>query len=97
MRNVDEELFKLMGDDIDLKKTFILNEAILMCYKDGIKTEVMAHALGLTSKEILEIIKDQKKWHNYKKLINLFDSVLEDRKKERKKKSRKTKAQQPPQ
>ena len=85
MRNVDEELFKLMGDDIDLKKTFILNEAILMCYKDGIKTEVMAHALGLTSKEILEIIEEQKQWNNNLKLLDAFHFVMEERREKKKK------------
>ena len=85
MKNGKDVLLKAVDKDITLKKIFALNEAILRCYKEGLKIDVMAQALDLTSKEILEIIEEQKQWNNNLKLLDAFHFVMEERREKKKK------------
>ena len=69
MKNGKDVLLKAVDKDIELKMALAFKEGILMAYKDGHKIDVMARVLGLTPKEIKEIIGEQQQWNN---TLNLF-------------------------
>ena len=85
MKNGKDMLLKAVDKDVKLQNALAFREGILMAYKDGHKIDVMAKVLGLTPKEIKEIIGEQQQWHNTLSLLDNFHSVLEERREKRKK------------
>jgi hypothetical protein len=83
MKITETEILELLGNDDELKMQYAIREAIFLSHKDGHGIDLIAHALKLTKKEVQEMISEHTQMKNHLKLANFFDSILEERNKQR--------------
>ena len=83
MKITEKEILELLGNDDELKMQYAIREAIFLSHKDGHGIDLIAHALKLTRKEVQEMINEHTHMKNNIKLTNFFDSILEERSKQR--------------